>query len=304
LTADGTGSIPGGTADQNLAGTVTAKSLTGNYSIAAGSAGGRGTGILSISGTTLNFVFYIVSANKLLIVSAQQAINPLVFIGQALKQSGGPFSNGSLSSTSVFSTMGTGAIRDVTAGLYDFDGIGTATVLEDENSAGSVTLAHALSSTYSVEPSGRVTVMTGGSTISVLYLVSSDEGFILNTDSNAATGSFERQAPGPFANSSINGNFFFGDLPPSCCTTVSSGVATLSAGAINQTSDIDQRGTSNLSFTTAYGQASLDTYTVASNGRAITGSGNEVIYIISPSKLRVIDIDPTGVEARIKVANQ
>lgn len=305
LTANGTGSIPSGTADQNLGGTVVANQpLTGDYSVDAGSAAGRGTGRLNISGTTLNFVFYVVSASKLLIVSAQQAINPLVFIGQVLKQSGGPFSNGSLSGTSIFNTMGMGTIHDVTAGLYNFDGTGTTTVLEDENSAGSLTLASTLSAAYSVQPDGRVSVTIGGSTVSVLYLVSSDEGFILNTDPNAATGFFEPQAPALFTESSINGKFFFSDLPPSCCTTVSSGVAALNAGTISQTSDIDQRGTFSYSFTSVYGQASLDTYTVASNGRATTASGNEVIYIISPNKFLVIDVNSADSNPGIKVAEQ
>lgn len=246
----------------------------------------------------LNFVFYIVSATKLLFVSAQQAVNPLVFTGHALKQSGGPFSNGSLSGTSVFSTIGTGGIHAVTAGLYNFGGTGAMTVLEDENNAGSVTLASMLSASYNVEPNGRVSVMTGGSAVSVLYLASPNEGFILNTDPNAATGFFEQQATGPFTNSSINGNFFFGDLPPFCCTVVSSGVTALTSGTINQTSDTDQRGI------LVYDQTSLDTYTVSSNGRATTGSASAVIYIVSPTKLVMVDVSTANTRPSVKVAGQ
>ena len=298
FTANGTGGITAGNTDENFDGNSTNLPLTGTYSISQSSTDGRGTGSLDISGATVNFVFYVVSANKLLIVSAQQGANSLVFIGQALKQSGGPFSNGSLSGTSIFSTMGMGAIHDVTAGLYNFNGAGTATVLEDESNAGAVTLASTSSASYSVESDGRVSVMTGGSTVSILYLVSSDEGFILNTDPNASTGFFEPQSAGPFTESSIDGNFSFGNLMIPLVSTVSSGVAALKAGTITLTSDINEHGT------LIYGQISQDTYTVAANARVTTGSGNQVIYIISPTKFLMVGVNPANATPGITVAEQ
>jgi hypothetical protein len=301
FTADGHGNISAGAFDENLDGTVTAdQSLTGSYSIAPGSTNGRGTGSLDLAGTILNFTFYVVSAHKLLFVSADQAINPLVFIGQALAQSGGPFSNGSLNGASVFSTL-TGANNDVTAGLYTFDAKGAMTGLEDENNGGTVTLDVTTNATYSVSSNGRVTVASGSSTVSVLYLVSPNEGFILNTDPYGASGFFEPQAAGPFTDSSIDGDFFLGVDAPGYAVggaQISSGVAVLSDGTINETSDIDQGGS------VLVGQTSEDTYAVSSNGRAITGSGNEVIYIVSPTKFVLIDVNPADTAPVIKVAEQ
>jgi hypothetical protein len=305
LAADGMGNFSGGTADQNLNGVVNANlPLTGTYTIDANSTDGRVTGTLTMGGTTFDFTFFVVSASKLLMIGFQTGSSGPAFIGQALKQSAGPFNNGSLNGSSIFSTMGMGKIQDVKAGLYNFDGGGTTTVLEEENNAGSVTLASTSTALYSVESDGRVSVATGGSTVSVLYLVSSNQGFILDTDTNAATGLFEPQAPGPFTSSSINGNSFFGDLPSSCCRSVSSGVATLEAGTISQTSDLDQPGTSGSGNTIVYGQSSSDTYTVLSNGRVTTGLGKQVIYIISPTKFLLIDVDPTNTTPGIRVAEQ
>jgi hypothetical protein len=301
FTADGAGNISAGTFDENLDGTVSAdQSLTGSSSIPPGSTNGRGTGSLNLAGTTFNFTFYVVSAHKLAFVSADQGTNPLVFVGQALAQSGGPFSNGSLNGTSVFSTL-TGAENDVTAGLYTFDAKSTMTILEDENNGGTVTLDATTNATYSASSNGRVTVASGGSTVSVLYLVSPNEGFILNTGPNGASGFFEPQATGPFTDSSIDGNFFLGvDAPGYAVRGAqgSSGVAVLSDGTINETSDVDQGGS------VLVGQTSTDTYAVSSNGRATTGSGNEVIYIVSPTKFVTIDVNPADTAPVIEVAEQ
>jgi hypothetical protein len=272
----------------------------GSYSIAPGSTNGRGTGSLNLAGTIFNFTFYVVSAHKLLFVGVEQANDHVVFIGEALKQSGGPFSNSSLNGTSVFSAL-TSANQYVTAGLYTFDAKGAMTALEDENNGGTVTLDATTNATYSVSSNGRVTVASGGSTVSVLYLVSPNEGFILNTDPNGATGFFEPQAAGPFTDSSINGNFFLGDLAPGYAVRgapIGSGVAELSDGTINETSDKDQGGSP------LVGQTSEDTYAVSSNGRATTGSGNEVIYIVSPTKFVMIDVNPADGAPVIKVAEQ
>ena len=299
--ADGAGNISAGAFDENLDDPATAdQSLTGSYSIAPGSTNGRGTGSLNLAGTIFNFTFYVVSAHKLVFVSADQAINPLVFVGQALAQSGGPFSNGSLNGTSVFSTL-TGPENDVTAGLYTFDANGAMTVLEDENNGGTVMLEASTNATYSVSSNGRVTVASDGSTVSVLYLVSPNEGFILNTDTNNATAFFEPQAAGPFTDSSIDGDFFLGVVAPGYAVRgaqISSGVAVLSDGTINETSDIDQGGSPLI------GQTSEDTYAVSANGRATTGSGNEVIYIVSPTKFVLIDVNPVDTAPFISWAEQ
>ncbi len=298
FTADGAGNLPSGSGDTNQAGTFTAdQQLTGTYGVAS-STFGRGTGSLTICGATFDMTFYVVSAGKLLIMSAEQAINPLVFTGQALKQTGGSFSNSSLHGTGVLSTIATA--DDVTAGLATFDGAGTIALLQDQNNAGAVTSGSTITETYSVASNGRVTVTAAGSTVSALYLVSPGVAFILNTDSHAGTGFLEPQSAGPFSNSSINGSFFFGDPSPACCGTAAiSGVATLNAGVMNLTSDIDQ-----FLMPRVYGQTSTDTYSISPNGRGTTGSANEVIYIVSPNKFVVIDVNPSDTRPTIKVFEQ
>jgi hypothetical protein len=295
FTADGNRSITTGNSDD--------QPLTGTYNIAANSTDGRGTGTLTIAETTSDFTFYVVSASKMLMVSADPLTNLLFadgFNGQALKQSGGPFNSSSLSGTSVFRTgsavVGQVLSADVTAGLETFDGRGTVTVLQDQNAGGTVTLDSTTSNSYSVSSDGRVTVTAAGAPVSVLYLVSAGTGFILNAD--GTTGLLEPQSAGPFTEASIGGNFFFGNLRTPLLPTVSSGVATLKAGTINLTSDINEDGT------LIFGQSSQDTYAVAHNGRATTGSGKEVIYIISPTKFLMLDVNPTNMAPGITIIEQ
>jgi hypothetical protein len=306
FTSDGAGNISNGMCDEYINGALTFNdSVTGTYKLAAGSTTGRGTASLTIAGTTFNLTFYAISMDKLLIVSADQTINSIVFLGQAQKQSDGPFNNASLKGTSVFSPMGAASINDVAIGLATFDGTSTLTWLQDENEAGSVTLNKTGIASYNVSNNGRATEIVGGSAVSVLYLVSPGKGFILNTDSNASVGFMEPQSPGPFTNSSINGTFFFGATPVSGAV-LSSGVTALNSGIINQTSDINQPLANRFGETGSfvYDQASMDTYTVSANGRVTTGSGKEVFYVVSPTKFVVIDVNPTDVAPFIKFAEK
>jgi hypothetical protein len=301
FTADGKGGINVGTADE---GVTANQPLTGTYNIAANSADGRGTGTLTIAGTNFDFAFYVVSAGKMFMVSADPASSPVAFTGLALKQSGGPFNSSSLSGTSVFRTGGTGGsgqvlVDFVEAGLQTFDGRGTVTGILDENNEGIVILDSSTPSySYSVSSNGRVAVVTtAGTVVYVLYLVSPGTGFI---EAAGSTGFLEPQSAGPFAEGSIDGNFSLGDLtiPLNLSTTVSSGVATLKMGTMNLTGDINEDGT------LSYGQSSQDTYAVAANGRVTTGSGKQVIYIISPTKFLMINVDPTNTTPDIAVAEQ
>jgi hypothetical protein len=299
--ADGKGGINVGTADE---GVIANQPLTGTYNIAANSADGRGTGTLTIAGTSFDFAFYVLSAGKIFMVSADPASSPVAFTGLALKQSGGPFDNSSLSGTCVFRTGGTGGsgqvlVDFVEAGLQTFDGGGTVTGLLDENNEGIVILDSSTPNySYSVSSNGRVAVVTtAGTAVYVLYLVSPGTGFI---EAAGGTGFLEPQSAGPFTEGSIDGSFSLGDLtiPLNLSTTASSGVATLKAGTSNLTSDVNEDGT------LAYGQNSQDTYSVAANGRVTTGSGKQVIYIISPTKFLMINVNPTNTTPDIAVAEQ
>jgi hypothetical protein len=115
-----------------------------------------------------------------------------------------------------------------------------------------------------------------------------------------STGFLEPQSAGPFAEGSIDGDFSLGDLtiPLNLSTTASSGVATLKTGTMNLTSDLNEDGT------LSYGQSSQDIYAVAANDRVATGSGKQVIYIISPTKFLMINVDPTNTTPGITVAEQ
>jgi hypothetical protein len=310
FTADGNGSITTGNVDQSVASPN--QPLSGTYDIAAGSTNGRGTGTLTIAGTTFyDFAFYVVSASKMFLVSADSSDNPSTFVGHTLKQSGEPFGSSSIAGTSVFriaGTAGPGVSCEVaTAGLQTFDGTGTVTVLLDQNNCGQrggVGLDGLGSWNYSVATNGRAAVVTStlaGTLVYVVYFASPGTGFLWSSGLGVGGGSvgfLEQQSTGAFSQSSLDGAFFFGNPPTPSLQTISSGVATLKAGSISMTSDINENGT------LTFDQSSQDTYAVAANGRVTTGSGNQVIYIISPTKFLIIDVNPADASPGITIAEQ
>jgi len=166
-------------------------------------------------------------------------------------------------------------------GILSPTGVTTFTVTFDENNAGTVSM-NTIAGTYTVASNGRVT-LTGGMNPPVIYVVSANKGFLVGTDTSVIAGSFEPQSGGPFTNASVVGNFAFGDVSPTVSAgTLSVGVVTangaIPTGTINGTSD------NNSSGTLTGGQTFSDTYVVAPSGRTTTGSGNNLLYIVSGTK--------------------
>src|SRR5215472_12215696 len=93
-----------------------------------------------ISPAPPDYAFYIVSADKLLALSLDSASTSGLVTGEIAAQTGGPYSDGSLSSTVVMGVdRATASGSRVTLGDVTFDGNGNATFSLDENSAGTVT---------------------------------------------------------------------------------------------------------------------------------------------------------------------
>ncbi|HEV3200434.1 MAG TPA: hypothetical protein VGZ73_21165, partial [Bryobacteraceae bacterium] len=123
----------------------------------------------------------------------------------------------------------------------------------------------------------------------ILYLVDLNKGFLVDTGSNATSGSLEPQVGALFSNASLFGSFFFGDLANSPLGgSTGAGVATADGvGNLFATQDQDQSSV-------LIADATLSaTYLTASNGRTIfTGNGgndNSIIYLASPAKAFVIN---------------
>ena len=255
----------------------------------------------STGSTPQDSVYYIVSASELLLMSNDSQSSNGIFAGTILQQSGGPFSNSSLSGNAVASLTGLSGgpppASDVQVGLLSFPSLGNFTFNADENDGGTIS-TNSDSGTYSVASNGRVTVTTtvgGGGHDPVLYLVSPNKGFIVGTDNSVTTGTFEPQSPGPFSNASASGVFGFGTIwPAEQNVSYHEGWASFNGSGIFLAMEDDV----SLSGQAASQTDSAQNYSVASNGRGIvftngnSGTPDSIFYIVSATK--AISMDAYG----------
>jgi Putative Ig domain len=283
--------IASGVADQNDDGTdtLTAASFTGVAATA--DSFGLGSVTLTVGLDIVSFDYIAVSSSKFFFVTnppLQNATSGLQS-GVGVEQTGGPFTSSSLDGITILSREGitTGGSQAI-AGVRTYDsGALTFTTSSSSNSAGTVVvnpcdMATGTSGTYSVEASGRTTLTASGFANTIEYLTAPNQGFSLGTGINVQTGFFRPQAPGPFTNASLTGQFFFGTVFPVLASSrLDSGVIVFDgAGNVSGTSDRNHGGT-----LTANSPIS-DTYSVSSCGLVTvpaTGTPTSVFYIVSPS---------------------
>jgi hypothetical protein len=299
--ANGAGNITGGQLDSDDAGTLaTGVSFSGTYT-APSSTNGRGTAQLMISGVTTNYSFYVVSSSSLLMMEtdAVAAGNPLVG-GSVLQQSG--LGNLSLSETAVLETTATCNVTSAQAEVGVLNsaptGNGSGTVgflAADRNCGGTLTqLSSPQGGTYSIdETTGRTTVsipLSDGTTYApVMYLVASNEAFLIGTDPGVSFGFVQGQTGGPFSAASLSGTYAGGSLSPVGPTVNNqAGIAVVGSNTLTLTTNISN--TSGL----FQNQTADVSYTVTANGRVALTEGTsttEVLYLISPSQYVGISTD-------------
>jgi len=301
FSADGAGHITTGQLDSDDAGTLgTDVSLSGTYT-APSSTNGRGTATLTVSGVTTNYSFYVVSASSLLMMEtdAVSAGNPLVG-GPVLQQSG--LGNLSLSETGALETTATCDVTSAQAeaGVLNAasTGSGSGTIgflAADRNCGGTMTqLSSPQSGSYSIdETTGRTTVsipLSDGTTYTpVLYLVASNEAFVVGTDSGVSFGFLQGQSGGPYSAASLSGTYAGASLAPVDPTVNNQvGMAVVGSNTLTLTTDISN------TLGLFQNQTADVSYTVTANGRvALTEGTNttEILYLISPSQYVGISTD-------------
>lgn len=193
--------------------------LAAQHAITAGlfnttDSNGRGTGTLSAP-ATVSFIYYMVDANNIRFLNQDIGVMGL---GRAEKQSGSPFSNGSLSGGYAFGARGdtptfVGNLRAV--GRFTSDGAGNLTQGQLDAVVDGVTDTNAsFTGTYGAvnANTGRAAVSISGGDVSgeVFYLVSPSRAFFLITDNGVvAEGTLDLQSSSSFTNASTNGQFAF-----------------------------------------------------------------------------------------------
>jgi Putative Ig domain len=287
--------------DSDDAGTASNIAFTGSYSIpTVNPPTGRGTATISISGKgTTNYCIYVVSSQELLALETDRisgSSEPLVS-GTILQQAG-PFQTGSLSAVSVFETT---ALNSGTAlgqvGLFTPDGSGTMSTSFDQSTGGGVPVTSSGTYTVSSTTNGRVTLTTSGiaSPDPVLYLVTSNEAFIVGADTGVTFGFMKPQTnPGTFSIASLSGTYAGGSLAPilsSASDQVDIAIAD-GAGNLTFTTDVASSGGLTQNQTPPSATYSLDT----------TGRGTEtenssttaIFYLVSPTEFWSVSLNPNA----------
>jgi hypothetical protein len=284
-----------GSEDVNDGNTVTALTLNSG-TLNLPDATGRGTGSITDSnGTTSTFNYYVIDANHLRFFTTTSGVYG---VGRAELQSGGPFSNSSLSGNYVFAARGDTLMFFnglQIAGRYTADGNGSLTSgvfdsVRDYTPSANV----AFTGSYSVASNGRAT-LTINSTPQIYWLVSPSRAFYLANDpATVAEGTVDLQQASSFSNSSITGQFGL----------VMTGFDA-SPETLDRVGTLQWDGAGHLTLNevvNASGSASAPgfiggSYSVSSNGRAtgtITGLANNVhlvFYFSSASNAYVIQSD-------------
>jgi hypothetical protein len=314
LTADGAGNFTNGAADMNTSGTVSSATFTMATYAVSDTSSGRGamhlTALVGLLPRSFNFVFYIVNAGKLFAMESDPYTTSAPLLnGVVLHQQApaGGFSNASLNSGMVIYLAGrsvcgsgTGPAPNVLAGLLTADSNGGLTLTYDQNCGGTPNFSSNQFGAYGVAGNGRSSI-TAGTDAWVAYLVSSNQAFLLGTDSSALLGFGEPQAAGALGNNAVMGTY----------AGFTTSIATFGAGTFSGEFTADGASPtgnitgiediSNLSGPNS-GVAFNATYSLSAsptNGRgtmSVTSpsGGSAILYVVSGSKFVVVSLsDPS-----------
>jgi len=270
---------------------------------------GRGTAKFISGGLQTNWVYYVTSANELTFMEVDNLLTTPganLVLQTMLRQATLPFGNSTLNGVSVVRTSGLshtdkqkrrlqgGGTTDVVLGLFTADGNGNGSVSLDENNGGTLT-QQTYQGTYSVAPSGRVTLTGfGNGTPPIFYLVNQNEAFVLGQDSSVASGFLVPQGGAPFSNASATGAYWGGNYMPVTMNVTDSVTMAFTDGAGNLT------GTNVTSGSSGLGGGSFNgTYSVDATGRmTLMENGNlaAILYVISPTRVAMLpamDMNPS-----------
>lgn len=305
---NGIGSIPGGSMDINDGGMVapTYGSFSGIYRVDP-----TGRGILNLSipgfaGGSFRFAFYIVSAEKMFLISIDplSSDNP-IFSGPVELQSGAPYLTSSFSGPTTFSLSGEqGNVSQVLVGRIVFDGISQPRVEFDENTGGTVTTNNVLTGAYAVEVNGpgalNLDDSDGHSRTWDMYAIGPNHAFLMDT-SSAYVGMGEltpQSVTAPFSNADILGTYLLGSGEPLVPA------ASLFSGITNYDGTNTMSGTEDISRSSALlpAQPMAGAYSLSTslnNGRGtltlMKPSGATIaLWATSPSQVIGLDIDSSN----------
>ena len=252
-------------------------------------ASGRVTGTLSVGENTSGLTLYWVSSSYLLTVNSESSptLSGALLLEQVPLATSG-FSQASLNTTVAAYSSGlapSGAGAEVSVAVESANGASALTSQLYQDVAGALQTS-STSCTYAVVLIGRGTLGSScGTTLSLFYLTSLNNAYVLGTDTTASLGTFEPQTSG-LTIGNLAGTYYVGTWEVvSQSAQAEVAVLTVSnAGVVTSTTD----SASILSQTA--GTAGSDTWTLNSNGTISTASSGKATLgiAISGSKFAII----------------
>jgi hypothetical protein len=281
------GTLSGGVADNNAATPVAAGALTGT--LGAVDPAGRGSGTLTLGGTSLPVAYYVIDANRAFVVSADTGSSAVRVAGQMTRQTGaGTLDATALASPSILSLWGSSllngvAVSTVSAGRLSgaVPAAGTVDVLLDVTKPSTVlTNAAFAASPYTVAASGRGTLTLGTGAAQrhlVLYTDGNGGGFVIEPASTVGSfGELDKQVGAPFSTFPtayyVGGTLFPGSTSP----------ITLAPQILFQNGSLGGNLTGSYAIDPTNGRM------VASVTRNILGGTGLVMYVVSTQKLVIL----------------
>ena len=185
LAISASGSTISGTQYQNDGGTFTSGAISASYSVAS-------NGRMTLTGTGNHPpIFYLVSNSQAFFLGGNGGVD----FGFFQLQTGGPFSNSSLSGSFAFGNIDpeySGTNINVGEAVFTSPNVN---VTEDDNGNGSQTVGGTQSFAYSISSTGLLSIPSSGSSCTVsatsttcqtlIYIISPTKAVILDTQSNS-----------------------------------------------------------------------------------------------------------------------
>jgi hypothetical protein len=291
------GNITGGRVDTNGSTALSAAAATGT--LTAPDANGRGTLSLAAGGQSFNLAYYIVNANKLLLINIDSSTAAPRLTGFMTRR-GASFDNTMLAGAGVLSLWGNSGVNIPTAVLSvgRLSGANSTTgaisfLLDTADRGSTATGLTSTAGIYNVETDGRVTLnatISGAARTFTLYLDAASNGYVLErAAATGNTGLLEAQMAAPF-NRSLPGQFVSGSqFPQSSAPVIMAPSNFISSGSITSGSS---SGFAAISTSTGRGIGQLTTTGLAGTSIAF--------YIVQPNKAVVLRFGNSSQNATIE----
>jgi hypothetical protein len=278
-----------------LGGTVDAPSTTS----------GRGTANLTLTPApgafsgTMQFVYYVISANKVVLMQtdARGGTAPLLS-GEARRQSGS-FSLATFNAPAIFELAGMhSTTQSVVLGLLTPDGAGSMTGIFDQNLESNAILNQSFNGTYTLDSQGRSTLTMLGGT-AVAYFFGPNQAYLMQQPStDILYGNLKAQTAGPYSPASLSTLRISEAEAISPFAECDSGIITFDGVSSNS---FEQDFTFFYSDGTYVQQSQTGgaNYTLDTNGRGVISVSGFVLpfWLVSTDEVSVIDTATNSVDS-------